>query len=195
MDQSDNVYKQVAKRMQLRSPEAPVVVPRIETKRLILRGLCESDVGDYARWVGNGRVVQHVGDGQPLTPDDAWRKIAFFIGHWQMRGYGQWAVEEKSTSKMVGRVGLHHPHGWPGVEVGWMVDPERWGEGFASEAAHASLEWGFRELGLDEIVSVIKPENLASIRVAEKIGEQFWRNDSIMSTPVLIYGIRRCEFQ
>ena len=173
---------------------APTLIPTVETERLRLRALCERDVSAYASWVSNPVVMQFIGEGQPINVDEAWRKIAFFVGHWQLRGYGQWAVEEKSTGKMVGRVGLHHPHGWPGIEVGWMIDPKRWGEGFATEAARASVAWGFRELDLEEIVSVMKPENTASIRVAEKIGERFYRHDSVSDIPVVIYGVRREEF-
>ncbi len=173
---------------------APVVVPVIETKRLVLRGLRASDAATYAGWVANPTVMKYIGQGKTLSADEAWRKLAFLVGHWQLRGYGQWAVEEKSTGRMVGRAGLHHPHGWPGIEVGWLVDPDCWGRGFAAEAGHAAIDWGFSERNLESIISVIKPENVASIRVAEKIGERFLRNDQIGDIPVVIYGISREEF-
>ena len=174
--------------------DTPIVTPIVETQRLILRGLRESDAATYASWVADPIVMKHMGHGKTLNADEAWRKLAFLVGHWQLRGYGQWAVEEKATGKLVGRAGLHHPHGWPGIEVGWLVDPDCWGKGFAAEAGYAAADWGFRELGLENLVSVIKPENAPSIRVAEKIGERFSRNDQIGDIPVLIYGVSREEF-
>ena len=92
------------------------------------------------------------------------------LGHWQIRGYGLWAAEEKQSGALIGRIGLYRPEGWPGLEVGWLVARERWGEGFATEGARAALDYAFTVLGEPRAISAIAPENAASIRVAEKLG-------------------------
>ena len=68
---------------------------------------------------------------------DAWRQIAMIIGHWQLRGYGLWAVEERATGALVGRIGLFKPEGWPGFELGWMLRRDAWGQGYATRARGA----------------------------------------------------------
>jgi RimJ/RimL family protein N-acetyltransferase len=121
----------------------------------------------------------------------AWRNIAIMLGHWHLRGYGQWTVIEKETSEIIGRVGLWHPAGWPGMDLGWIIRRSRWGNGFATEAARGALDWTWQHVRTDHIISVIQPDNLPSIRVAEKIGQRFERVDQMNGNDVKIYGIRR----
>src|SRR6476660_8889036 len=118
-------------------------------------------------------VVRHLGDGRPLTRAATWRTMALFAGHWDLRGYGQWALVEKTTARMIGRAGLWNPEGWPGLEVGWLLARDRWGHGFATEAARVALDYAFDVVGADHVISVIAPANVRSIRVAERIGETF----------------------
>jgi RimJ/RimL family protein N-acetyltransferase len=121
----------------------------------------------------------------------AWRNIAMMVGHWHLRGYGQWTVLEKASGEVVGRVGLWNPEGWPGIELGWIIRRSRWGQGFATEAAQAALQWGWNNVDTDHIISIIPPDSLASVRVAEKIGERFECADTMNSATVHIYGVRR----
>jgi RimJ/RimL family protein N-acetyltransferase len=117
--------------------------------------------------------------------------MATFVGHWSLRGYGLWAVEERATGKFIGRIGLWNPEGWLGLEVGWLLDRAWWGRGLATEGARAALDYAFATLGADHVISVIHPENTRSIRVAEKIGERFEREHDFDGNPALIYGISR----
>jgi RimJ/RimL family protein N-acetyltransferase len=121
----------------------------------------------------------------------AWRNIAMMIGHWHLRGYGQWTVVEKTSGQVIGRVGLWNPEGWPGIELGWIIRRSRWGHGFATEAAQAALEWAWNNVEADHIISIIQPDSLASIHVAEKIGERFERADTLNGVDVHVYGVRR----
>ena len=82
----------------------------------------------------------------------------------------QWAMEHADTGRLIGRAGLWNPEGWPGVEVGWMVDSAEWGRGYASEAGRMAVDWAFTTLDLDEVISVTLPHNTASRRVMEKVG-------------------------
>lgn len=121
----------------------------------------------------------------------AWRNIAMLVGHWQLLGYGQWTVIEKATGEVIGRVGLWNPEGWPGIELGWIIRRSRWRQGFATEAAQASLQWAWDNVDTNHIISIIPPESLASVRVAEKIGERFECIDTMNGSSVHIYGVRR----
>src|SRR5205823_14550586 len=102
-----------------------------------------------------------------------WRTLALLIGHWHLLGYGQWAVVEKATGHVIGRAGLWNPEGGYGLEVGWVIRRSRWGQGFATEAARAAVQHGFETVGATHLISLIRPDNARSLRVAEKIGETF----------------------
>jgi RimJ/RimL family protein N-acetyltransferase len=115
-------------------------------------------------------VTRYLGDGRPLGRADAWRQLAMFAGHWVLRGFGIWAVEERDTGTLVGRVGCLEPEGWPGFELAYTLARHAWGRGYAREAAAAALTYARETLGRNEIISIIRPANLASIRVARALG-------------------------
>jgi RimJ/RimL family protein N-acetyltransferase len=164
---------------------------QLETERLILRQFRESDFDAYAEMCGDAEVMRYIGEFKPMDRAMSWRSMAMQLGHWQLRGYGMWAVEEKATGRMIGRVGLWNPEEWPGLEVGWMIHRSCWGRGLATEAARAAIEAAFRELGVDHVISVIHPENAASMRVAERVGETFEREWTLHGLALRIYGIHR----
>ncbi|HEV2549802.1 MAG TPA: GNAT family N-acetyltransferase [Stellaceae bacterium] len=101
------------------------------------------------------------------------RAIAGMLGHWALRGYGFFALEEKASGAFIGWSGLLNPEGSPGIEIAWGIAPDRWRQGFATEAATAVVHYAADTLHLTRLISLIHPENVASIRVAEKIGERF----------------------
>jgi RimJ/RimL family protein N-acetyltransferase len=164
------------------------VYEALETERLKLRKFVEADLDDYARMCADPEMMRYIGTGTLLSRADAWRSLAMLLGHWQLRGYGMWAVEEKATGAFIGRLGLHYPEGWPGIEVGWFLDRARWGQGLATEGARAAIAFGFERLGLERICSVIHPQNAASIRVAEKLGMTAERPAQILGVDVVIYS-------
>src|SRR5262245_40995504 len=131
----------------------------LETERLRLRAFRESDLDAYAELCGNAEVMRHLGDGKPLTRPDAWRSMALMIGHWQLRGFGMWAVEEKSSGRVIGRIGAWYPEGWPGKEIGWALCRDCWGSGFATEAARAAIHHAFTSLAWPEVISLIRQGN------------------------------------
>jgi RimJ/RimL family protein N-acetyltransferase len=163
----------------------------METERLILRQFRESDLDAFAEICGDPQVMRYIGEFKPLDRMGAWRGIALQLGHWQLRGYGMWAVEEKASGRLIGRVGLWKPEGWPELEVGWMLHRAYWGRGFASEAGRASIDAAFRVLGVDHLISIIHPENTASMRVAERVGETFERTWVLHGLELRIYGLHR----
>ncbi len=150
-------------------------VPVIDTPRLHLRGFRDDDFPAYAVLVGDPEVTRHLGDGRALTPADAWRQMAMFAGHWTLRGFGVWAVEERATGRFVGRIGCFEPEGWPAFEIAYTLSPEVWGRGYAVEGARAALEYAHRVLGRRGVTSVIRPGNARSIRVATRLGARLDR--------------------
>ena len=163
----------------------------LETERLQLRQFRDSDLDALARMSSDPEVMRFIGEGKAQDRDDVWRGIAQHLGHWQLRGYGNWAAVDKATGECVGRIGLWNPEGWPGLEVGWLLARSHWGRGLATEGGRAARDWAFATLGADRLISVIHPDNTASIRVAERLGETFERPSEIRGTPVVIYGMSR----
>jgi len=167
--------------------------PGLETERLRLRQFREGDLDAYARITADPQTMRYLAHGEPFDRDEASRSLGFIDAHWRIRGFGLWAVEEKASGALVGRIGLLRPDGWPGLEVAWLVARERWGEGFATEGARAALAHAFRVVGERRAVSLIAPENRASIRVAEKLGMGFAEARQIEGRSVSIYAIDRRE--
>jgi RimJ/RimL family protein N-acetyltransferase len=165
-------------------------IPTLETERLRLRGLREEDIAFFTRIYADPQVVRYIGNGQTMDAHATWRSCATILGHWLLRGYGQWVAEEKATGATLGRVGLYHPEGWPGLEVGWTLAPEYWGKGYATEGARAALRYAFDVVGADRVISVIQPENIASRRVAEKLGGTMEQTTTLVGKDVLVYAYR-----
>jgi len=104
------------------------------------------------------------------TPEEAWRLMAAYIGHWQLQGYGYMAIEEKSSGKFVGCVGLWNSDPWPEMEMGYWLITEMQGKGYATEAAQKIMEFAFHTIQAPSLVSYISPQNMASRRLAERLG-------------------------
>ena len=166
----------------------------LETERLTLRMWREDDFEDYARICADEEVMRYIG-GKSYSRLEAWRHMAYMIGHWHLRGYGHWAVEEKASGHFIGRMGFFNPAGWPGFEVGWTLERESWSKGYASEGARRMLSYAFTEMDRDHVISLIHPENRASIKVAEKMGEKVEGQTEVLGVPVIIYGISRDEWR
>jgi RimJ/RimL family protein N-acetyltransferase len=150
-------------------------VPTLTTDRLTMRGFRASDFPAYAAMMADAEVTRYLGDGQSLAAADAWRQMAMFAGHWTLRGFGVWAVEERASGAFVGRIGCFEPEGWPAFEIAYTLAPAAWGHGYASEGARAALRWAHEVLGRRGVTSVIRPGNRRSIRVAEGLGARFER--------------------
>ena len=164
--------------------------PTLTTERLRLRMLRDEDFDEYAAIHMDPDITRFTARVQ-FTRMDAWRHMAMILGHWVLRGYGMWAVEEIATGKLAGRVGFHNPDGWPAFELGWTIGKAFWGKGYATEAAKRCLDYAFDEMGRDHVISLIDPENVASIRVAERIGETLEGEEEVGGHRSLRYGISR----
>lgn len=168
-------------------------IPQIETQRLRLRGWQETDLDAFAELNANPDFVRYLGQNEPISRFDSWKTLAMLTGHWALKGFGIWVVEDKNSGEFLGRVGIWQPDGWPGIEVGWGIAPKHWGKGYAKEAAQASIDWGFKNLNTPTLISVIHPDNHASKSVAKKVGETFSHHQEVMGKPSEIYQISAQE--
>lgn len=165
--------------------------PRLETERLLLREFRGGDLDAYAGMQADPEVMRYIGEGRTLTRNDSWRSIAGMLGHWQLLGYGMWALEDKESGTLVGRAGFIDPPGWPGFELGWLLGRPYWGLGFATEAASRCLRFAFEELRRDVVISLIRPANAPSIRVAERLGMRDTGEIELLGSKALRYEARR----
>ena len=165
--------------------------PTLETEYLILRPFKDDDVDDYFGVLDSPEVRRWLHIPESLDRSDAWQQMAWFVGQWELRGTGHWALEEKKSGQFVGRAGLHRPerHDWPGVEVGWLLHPDYWGRGYATEAGAAAVRYGFEDLQVDKLFSCILPENHRSQAVAKRLGFEFLEERVLAFFPKLPHGI------
>ena len=164
--------------------------PELETERLRFRTWRASDFQTYEGWCARIEIMRYLG-GKTLDTIQAWRHMAYQMGHWSMFGYGYYVCEEKATGAMVGRVGYTNHPGWPGFELGWTIIPEYQGRGYATEAARMLLRYAFDALGQSRVISLIHPDNVPSRRVAEKLGQRIEGETEVLAMPVLIYAARK----
>ena len=153
-------------------PAAGPPGPALETERLLLRRWQRSDREPFAALNGDEEVMEHFPS--VLSRAESDRMIANLEARFERHGYGLWAVKVRATGEMIGFVGLNVPafeaHFMPAVEVGWRLSKSAWGHGYATEAARASLSYGFSEAGLEEIVAMTTTNNSRSAAVMERLG-------------------------
>ncbi|UBV45421.1 GNAT family N-acetyltransferase (plasmid) [Deinococcus taeanensis] len=157
-------------------PSAPV----LHTERLLLRGHQESDLDDCAALWSDPDVTRYT-TGAPLTRQEVWTRLLRHPGHWALFGFGYWLAFERTSGRFVGEVGTARFKrdlltGRPALdavpEAGWVLMPWCHGQGFASEAVRAVLDWRDTALGPGRTFCIIQPENAPSLRLAARVGFQ-----------------------
>jgi len=146
-------------------------IPEIETERLLLRAWQKTDAETIVSIFADEENARYIGGTK--APWQAWRHFAMMIGHWHLRGFTPFAVEEKQSGRTLGFVGPWYPDGWPEPEIGYSLVPEGHGKGYATEASIASLSYAYDQLGWTTAISMIDKNNSGSKRVAEKMGASF----------------------
>jgi RimJ/RimL family protein N-acetyltransferase len=158
------------------------------TERLQLRVFRPEDFEAHARISADHEVMRYILPG-PLTRVQAWRKMAEYVGHWQLRGYGIWSVIERSSGQHIGRIGFLNPEGGHGFEVGWGLAREAWGKGYALEGLRAALHHASTALHERHAVALIHPENARSIKIAERLGGALEGRTQDSGVSLLVFGI------
>ncbi len=166
-------------------------MPVLETQRLSLREFQHEDLDTLAAILSDRETMRHY----PMSFDRA--AVADWIQRNRTRyandGHGLWAMILKSTRELIGDCGLvkQSVDGVEEVEIGYHVRRDLWGQGFASAAARACRDYGFANLKVDRLISLIRPENLASRRVAEKNGMTIWKEVIKADLLHYVYAIKR----
>jgi RimJ/RimL family protein N-acetyltransferase len=152
-------------------------IPVLETERLRLRAWREEDLGPFAEFCANEATAKFVGGVSDRA--GAWRRMAAQAGHWQLRGYGSWVLEEKAQAGFIGYCGFWNPEGWPERELMWGLVADCHGRGFATEAARCARDYAYGRLGWNTAISCIDSGNNASLRVAERLGARYERSAEV----------------
>jgi len=171
--------------------------PVLETARLILRPTASEDLDGWDEMMSDPEVARYIGGVQARS--GAWRGMASMAGSWVLKGFGMFSVIDRASGAWLGRVGPWQPEGWPGTEVGWGLTRAAWGQGYAVEAATATLDWVFDHLGWDEVIHCIDPDNTPSQAVARRLGSVNRGPGKLPAPyedhPIDLWGQTRAEWQ
>ena len=146
-------------------------IPTFHTERLTFRAFREEDIVPMTAFYADEATARFVGGIEP--PDRVWRRVASYLGHWHLRGYGIWALEERgdeNAGRFAGYCGHWFPKGWPEREIAYGLMAYAQGRGLATEAAEAALSHAYGQLGWTTAISAVDVANVSSQRVAERIG-------------------------
>lgn len=163
----------------------------LKTPRLILREFHLEDAENFYELNRNPNVIKFTGDSSFQSILEA-KEFLRNYDDYKRNGYGRWAVIEKETGKFIGWCGLKFDG--KETDIGFRFFEEHWGKGFATESANACLAFGFTKLKLEEIIGRAMHENLASIKVLEKIGMKFESEMECALHPGVLYRITKTEF-
>ncbi len=161
---------------------------RIETERLVLRPMGMDDLDALVALQAAPEVVRFF---DPYTRARGLERLQEDERQWRERGHGLLAVTDRSNGQFLGRVGLRHRPEWDEVAVGWVLRPDFWGRGLATEAARACVAWGFDALDVPYLIALIEPANARSIRVAERLGMSPARREFQFGRDMVVYLVGR----
>jgi [ribosomal protein S5]-alanine N-acetyltransferase len=159
-----------------------------ETSRLILRQFTRDDLGPLAALHQDAEVTRFLGGVK--TPEQTREKLEEWLTQYERYGFSKWAVVLRDSEEFIGRCGLslEQIDGVDVWELGWTLARPYWGKGYATEAAQAAMKYSFRVLGHKRLVSLIRLGNVASVRVAEKIGMNYERRVQWNGIPAEMYS-------
>lgn len=172
-------------------------IPTLETGRLRLRAWENRDLDAYAALCADPEVMRWIGDGRPLSREATADAIAMMQRRWSAQGFGLFCVAGRDADTCLGFTGLHVPdflpEVLPAVEIGWRLARRVWGRGYATEAARAVVDLAFGPVGLDRMVSIARPENVASTNVMRKLGMTLERTavHPTLGVDVVVYELTR----
>jgi len=168
----------------------------IETERLVLRPPRIEDFDRFAELLADAEACRFIGGHLPRAA--AWRKFLQQPGAWLVQGFGMFSMIDRRSGLWLGQLGPWRPEGWPGNEIGYSLHPDAWGRGYATEAGVAAIDWAFANLGWDQIIHCIAPDNHASQRVAQRLGSTLRGPGRLpapyQDAPVEIWGQTRAQW-
>ena len=165
-------------------------IPEIKTERLILRQMRDDDAPHLFEFFQDPKTSQFW-----FTPDktlaETYARVIRLTKEWTKNGFGDWAIVDGESEKLIGFAGLHYIPGMEEVNLGYLLAHSCWGRGYGTEACLAVVRFGFDVVELKQIIGVTHPNNLASIRVLEKVGMTFWKEIVRSGAPRVVYSRRR----
>ena len=170
-------------------------IPTLQTPHLFLRPWRQEDVEAWFNILQEEDILHYYPDRKPPPREKAEAYIIHHLGHWQIRGYGHWAVVNRGEGQVVGWSGLEYLHELDETEVAYLLSKRVWGRGYATEAARACVKFGFASTGLKKIIGLVHPENLGSVRVLEKCGLTFADRITLWGMELSRYRITREEYR
>lgn len=168
------------------------MIPRLETERLILRAHQPDDFEPYFDMWGEPDVVRFIG-GRPFTREESWSRFLRQAGIWHNLGFGFFAIEEKETGRFIGEGGFHdlrraiEPSLDGTLEAGWVLASSGHGWGYATEAMTAAITWADVAFPERKMTCIINPDNLASLRVAGRLGFKELARTTYAGNPVTVF--------
>lgn len=170
--------------------------PEVVTERLWLRRVVGEDLERWHRLVfSDPDVMRYLPSGVPVSLERARDVFRRFEEGWDRRGVAPWGVEVLETGELIGHCGLRHVDELPGeIEVLYALGRRFWGRGYATEAAGASLRFGFEEVGAPRILAFAMPQNGTSRRVMEKLGMSYLRRARLFGIEAVVYELDRASF-
>lgn len=172
----------------------PIAPERLETERMICERVRRDHQQDLERLLMDPRITPTLwARERPITTEDVAASLEDKLRHWENYGFGQWVLRDRTTGEMLGRGGPQwtYASGIHEIELGWVIIPERWGQGLATELARASLDVAFGPMDLQEVIAYALPHNIASRRVMEKTGFIFEREIVYEQLRHVLYRRRR----
>ena len=165
----------------------------LQTTRLLLREFTPQDADALALVLSDPETMRHYPAPYDRAGVEQW--IERNRQRYQDHGVGLWAMELKKAQQIIGDCGiiLQEVEGEHLYEIGYHLRRDFWGQGLATEAAIACRDWAFAHLKADRLISLIRPENLPSCRVAERIGMTVWKEVNWRGLPHCVYSIERAR--
>jgi RimJ/RimL family protein N-acetyltransferase len=167
-------------------------IPELHTARLTLRPHTLEDFEDSAALWGDAEVTRYIG-GRPFSREEVWSRLLRYVGHWAALGYGYWCVRERDGGRFVGELGFAdlqralEPAFGGAPEIGWALAPTAQGQGLAHEAVSAAIAWGDSHFGRARTVCLIAPDNVRSIRLAERLGYRRYASTTYKDSPTVLF--------
>jgi ribosomal-protein-alanine N-acetyltransferase len=171
-----------------------VEIPTLQTARLTLRPLEAEDAQVLLRIYQVEGVLQYFPNPAPPPLEKVQKFIAGQAKHWAEYGYGNWGILPAGANQIIGWVGLQYVPELDETEVGYLLNRPFWGQGYATEAARASLHFGFEHFDFDHLIALVHPDNLGSRRVLEKCGLTYAENKVLWGLDMRRYRVDRADF-
>lgn len=163
----------------------------LETPRLTLRPFEAADAATVYPWMTDEEIQRFMPTGRDTNMEQVEARVARYMAHQEKYGYSRWLIFDRATGEAIGDAGILHIAASGENELGYRLVKARWGEGLATEVARAWMEYAFNELGLTELIAFSHPDNGASVRVMQKCGFEFLREDTISGMGVVVYVARK----